>query len=695
VAKLNYVINSFLGGEISPRAIGRSDLPQYRFACNTIKNFITMAFGGLIKRPGSQYLVGVSNNATKSRLFPYVPDDSTARVIEYNGTDGPQIINPDGTTETNVGAAPAFSVDKAQFAQRGTSLFMVEAGDEPHVFVEDIAGAGFGFEPYRQPGNNLAGDRGAAAWTPYRDQAFNPATVTLTPSATTGSITLTASAAFFDFSGQGHIGAYFLLNDGYVVITAIASTTSATATVGATLSATTATSDWYESSWSTFRGFPRTVTFYKGRLVFGGNISEPDTIWFSAIANNFRMSLDHDGVLGGTALAASDPGQFVLASQRSNFIQWMTGQNNLAIGTVGDEYTLSEGLDPTGAPDFKKQTSHGGRIRQPVQNANRVTFIEASRRVLREFVFNFDSDSYIAQNLTLFADHIFDDFNLEIASSGDAGFNNISFQESPYEVVWVTDDDGGLSGITRDTTQNIAAWHRHRLGGVSDTSSNPPKVESIATTPNPDGPGSLLWLSVQRRINGTTVRYVEIIKNEFRGNAFVATTPQQYMDSFIQSSPGGTSVTGLTHLEGETVQVFADNFFVGTKTVASGAITLDESATDVTVGLGYEADIETIPMEEGATTIGGLGLIKKIDRAHIRFFDTIGAKYGPRAADLDDINFRPTDIAMEDDLPPFTGIKTVLFQGGPSNEAKILIRSDTPHPCGISSVSLRAEVYEG
>jgi len=57
-----------------------------------------------------------------------------------------------------------------------------------------------------------------------------------------------------------------------------------------------------------------------------------------------------------------------------------------------------------------------------------------------------------------------------------------------------------------------------------------------------------------------------------------------------------TSVKGLWHLEGKTVQVFADGVYQGTKTVSNAAITLDTAATNIIVGLSYDAILRTLPL---------------------------------------------------------------------------------------------------
>jgi hypothetical protein len=210
-----------------------------------------------------------------------------------------------------------------------------------------------------------------------------------------------------------------------------------------------------------------------------------------------------------------------------------------------------------------------------------------------------------------------------------------------------------------------------------------------------------IWLSVKREINSATVRHIEVITTDYRGASPIAGN-MVFFDSaktFIKSGIGSDSVvTNLGHLEGETVQVFKGNFYVGTKTVASSQITLDTSDLDdaeyVSVGLGYVADLETVPMEQGSRIGTAEGAIKRIDNLAIRFFDTASAKFGITGTSMDAINFRLATQDMADPIPAFSGIKYLQLSAGPDREASVLVRSDTPHPCGIASVTMRAEVYE-
>lgn len=105
-----------------------------------------------------------------------------------------------------------------------------------------------------------------------------------------------------------------------------------------------------------------------------------------------------------------------------------------------------------------------------------------------------------------------------------------------------------------------------------------------------------IYVVTERTINSATKRYVEMFDDQRTTDANIqyfsgATAPDQ-------SLPSNTSCSNLSHLEGKTVNVVRDNFVLTDKTVASGAITIDEAPTSfVEVGLPYSVEVKTLPVE--------------------------------------------------------------------------------------------------
>ena len=282
---------------------------------------------------------------------------------------------------------------------------------------------------------------------------------------------------------------------GIVEITAVASTTSATATVRKSLglssdTAVAATHRFAEGSWSNKRAWPKTVSISpEDRLVFAGNVSEPLSIWGSRIG-------DWTDYLSGGDLD-DDPYIFVLVgSGQQNEIQWSVPKKALVFGTVGGEHLFSasnddEAITPTNV-QAKLQTTYGSEnIRAEIVN-QAILFIQRGGLKVREFLFDFKAEAHKADDLTVFAEHI-----------TETGIVDIAFQRNLNPILWCVRDDGEIAIMTYERDQNVFSWARI----VTDGS-----FESIDIIYGGVRSEDEIWVTVKRDINGSTARYVERFK---------------------------------------------------------------------------------------------------------------------------------------------------------------------------------------
>lgn len=285
---------------------------------------------------------------------------------------------------------------------------------------------------------------------------------------------------------------------GIVELTAVASTTSATATVRKTLgesgeTAIAATHRWSEGSFSLRRGFPIDVTISaEERLQFAGNISEPLTTWGSVIADftDFTLGADDDAGI-----------QFTLVgSGQQNRIRWMVAKEALILGTVGGEHLLGaskdeEALSPTNVK-AKLQTTYGSEdIAAKIVN-QAVLFVQRGGKKIREFLFSFEAEAHKADDLTVFAEHI----------TGD-GIVDIAFQRTPDPRLWCVRSDGELAVLTYERDQNVFSWYRYVTTG---------QFESVAVIYGGTRLEDEVWVTVKRQFagvnSGNEVRYIERFK---------------------------------------------------------------------------------------------------------------------------------------------------------------------------------------
>ena len=433
---------------------------------------------------------------------------------------------------------------------------------------------------------------------------------------------------------------------------------------------------------SSSNNFPSCVTFFEERLVFAGTNNDPQKLFFSKAGDFEDMTI-------GTN--AGDGMNFTIGSDQVNAIKYLKGLRTLLIGTVGGEFvatasTSAEPITPTNI-QIKRQAGYGTSDVDALLAGNRILFVQRAGKKIRELVFDFDTDGYIAPDLTLLAEHI--------AGSGvGTGFTNWTYQQEPDSIVWVVRSDGVLTGMTYQRGENVVAWHRHILGGTF--SSGNAVVESVAAISNSlstaKGEDSL-YMIVKRTINGGTKRYVEVMQPfDFADDIEDA----WFLDSALQYSGGATtSLSGLSHLEGQTVTILANGSTHPDKVVSSGAVTLDRSVTKAIVGLKYTSALQTMRIESGSADGSAQGKVKRIQEITARFFQTVGAEIGSSSTQTDLIPFRDSSMAMDTAVELFTGDKQIEFNGDYETDGFIYIQQQQPLPMTITAMYPQLNTYDG
>ena len=208
--------------------------------------------------------------------------------------------------------------------------------------------------------------------------------------------------------------------------------------------------------------------------------------------------------------------------------------------------------------------------------------------------------------------------------------------------------------------------------------------ESVAVIPTDDAEYQT-WVIVKRTINGSTRRFVEYINN------FDFTTTDNTTFNFLDSAlaysgSAATTMSGLDHLEGQTVSILADGATHPDKTVASGSITLDRSATDVKIGLAYKSILQTMRLDAGSQNGTSQGKTKRIYEITIRLYESIGVEVGESLDNMERIPFRTSSDPMDEGIPVFTGDKAVEFRGNYDTDGFIFVRQTQPLPLTILSL---------
>ena len=656
-------LTSFVSGEFSPKMDGRTDFEKYSSGAKTLENFLVHPQGAATRRVGTQFIAEVKSSAAKTRLIPFEFSTTQTYILEFGNNyirffkDKGQILSGGSAYEISSPYLTAELFD-IKFAQSADVMYITHPNHE----VMKLSRTGH------------------TAWTlaeveftdgPYL--ATNTTTTTLTPaSASVGTgVNITASAVTGINGGAGFqttdVGRIISFNSGKAKITSRTSTTVVVCTITTAFTNTNATEAFNLGAFSDTTGHPSCVSFFEQRLVFAGTLDEPQTLFFSKAG-------DYENMTTGTN--ADDAMVYTIASNQVNAIRYMKAVRTLVVGTTGGEFTVSaDGTDASITPTnitIKRQSSFGSANVDAIPAGNAILFLQKAKRKIRELQYNFDSDGYQAPDLTILNETV-----------TDTGINEMSYQQEPGSNIWCVRDDGVLACLTYQRSENVIAWSRHIFGG--EFGSGRAVCESIASIS-----GTLtedeVWVIVKRTINGTTKRYVECFSDfdfdETDANDF------KFLDSHLSySGSATTTLSGLAHLEGQTVSILADGAAHANKTVSSGAITLDRSATKACVGLSYDSILQTMRIEGGAAEGTSQGKTKRISKVVLRLFETVGVKVGPSLTNLELIPFRTTSSLLSNPVDTLlSGDKEIEFNDDYNSDGFIFIKQDQPLPCSILAI---------
>jgi hypothetical protein len=574
--------NNFNAGEWSPLTYGRSDVGKYTNALAICLNYVPTTQGGLTRRPGTKYVANTKSNGAV-RLIPFEFSITQAYILEFGDayirfyTLGGQLLSG-GSPYEIVSPYTASDLQDLSFTQSADVLYIA----------------------HRNYGPRLLSRLGPTNWTltklPFADGPYLPpnnTATTLAVSATTGTVTLTASSATGINNGAGFtsndIGRYVRIfigsTWGVAQISAITSTTVVSAIVLLPIGSTAATTVWRLGSWygvegsSTTARYPGAVTFNQDRLTFASTWAEPNRIDASNSGDyiNFTPTALDGSVIDSNSLA------FALNASKVNAINWLVSDEwGLLAGTASSEWvvaasTTQVALTPTNV-NAKQITTYGSTNVPPVRIGKSTLFVQRTKRKLREMTYQFTLGTFQAPDISLVSEHL-----------TKSGIKQMAVQLAPHATVWLVTNDGVLIGIIYDKDQDVVGWHRHQLGGFSNAAQTlPPVVESIGVIPNTNIDRDDLWMVVRRSINNSTVRTVELMQKFWEDGD---TLPDAYFVDCgaTYSIPGtftrsGTTITCTISAHGfSTGQtktfLFSDSTFNGTGTGASYVVTVINANT--------------------------------------------------------------------------------------------------------------------
>ena len=632
------VQTNFSSGAISPSARDRIDLANYRNAVKTLTNWRTRPLGGVTRRPGAVKIAKVTYSDCQIEPFVFDSDEAYAFIFYNLAVD---IYNKHTRAFIATIAGPWTTAQVL-----ANELNCTQALDKIHISHPDFetriitrtAAAAFSIATIVYTPNANGGVN-----SPFHKYAAS--TITITPSGTTGAITLTASAAAFV---AGHVGTWFRIGNSPLSITGYGSSTVLNATVGAIPVAAVATYDWTEQMFSSVRGWARSTGLHEGRFWFGGSRDAPNTLSGSTTSDPYSHFI-------GTALA-TDAIKETIRADRVAEIKAIVSFRTLQIFTADGEFYApspqNSALSPTNI-SFKQQSGYGCSNARPRRFDQTTIFISRVANSVREFVYDDVQQSYAADSLTFAAAHLINDpVDLDVMVEGQATQEALAF---------LTNGDGTLAVLSKVRKENIGGWGQwttqgsYKRLGVVDREA---------------------WVLVERTVNSVVGYYLEVFDED------------TLLDFATRASGASSATWGpYTDYANQAVHVRSANLYFGQITVSdTGYVVLPIAVTEIEIGYNFVPTI--VPLNQEVQMPDGTSF------AEPRRYVSVTASL------VDTLSYKRNDTELPNGpINEDPGAQPVAYNGrfrsfllGWGTERDVTVTAPYPLPTQINALSIEVEL---
>lgn len=420
------------------------------------------------------------------------------------------------------------------------------------------------------------------------------------------------------------------------------------------------TSDWDESLWSDRRGWPSAVAIYESRLWWPGKQYNVGSV--TDDFSNFDNETEGDA---GPIIRSIGSGPIDDAT-------WMLPLSRLLLGTEGAEYSVrSNNFDEPVTPsnyNVKVASTQGSAPINAVRVDKSGIYVQSGLERVYLLQFAADAADYSSEDLTTF-----------VPDLHSAGITHVAVQRKPDTRVHVLRADGTAAVLVFDRLENVTAWIELETDGA---------IEDAVVFPG-TAEDRVVYV-VRRTIDGATVRYREVwaLESECQGG-----TLNKQADSFLLYSGAATAtITGLDHLEGESVVVWGNGKDLGSYTVASGSIAgLPETVTSAVVGLTYRARFKSAKQAFAAALGSALNRVKRAPQIGLILKNTHaqGLRYGPDFDTLDELPLEEEAEAVDSDLIWDSYDKDYIeFPGDWETDQRICLEANAPRPATVLACSV-------
>lgn len=675
--------NSFSKGILSPSLQGRVDLEQYNLGLKNLKNGFVLQEGCVLNRSGLEFLANVKYNNKKTRIIPFVFDLNESYIIEIGEKyfrflkDGAYILN--SNNEIYEITTPYLEADIFQldYVQQADVITFVHKNYSPYnlsrINHDNWQFSKINFKASIEPPSNLTATYTGSTSSNTTTYSYVVCSVDKT--------TNEESSKSTNVEVTGHLEAYWTTAE-YITLVWDAvenaqeyniyrAVNGIYGYIGTTNSTTfkdnniepdlTSCAPTYVNPFEDEN--PSAVCYFQQRKIFASSNKSPQTFWASQTGTNSNFNISRP-------LNSTDSITMSIYDNVANVIQHLIPFDDLIVMTTNAEWAVngSDGIFcASPAPVSNLQSYYGSSKIKPIVSGSMVLFVQSGGSIIRDLGYNYLSDSYDGEELTLLANHIFEGKQVV----------DMAYSKEPYRIVWCVMNDGSLNGLTYNPKQKVSAWHTHQTQG---------KFESVAVIR--ENNEDIAYFVINRIIDGQNVRYIERFKtrifNDLSGSFLLDCAIRQNFENPVDL------ISGLDFLKNTNVCALLDcgvveNIFVD----ENGAAKLPYSAKEILIGLPYEFELETLNLEAQGT----LGIKKIINNIEVKIINSredffirndngVLSQNARSAKSINDSNF------LCDDNVEFCPLSL------PNKEVSVKIIQKHPLPLNILAISTTLSVQE-
>jgi hypothetical protein len=298
-----------------------------------------------------------------------------------------------------------------------------------------------------------------------------------------------------------------------------------------------------------------------------------------------------------------------------------------------------------------------------------VLFVQRSLRELRELSYNDAEDSLVTEEVSLIAEHFLRSPRYVVT---------MAYQNKPNRTVWIVRDDGALLAFCNYVGEKVRAW---ALMGSEAASG---LYKWVAVIPSVSLLDDQAWFIVRRTIGGVNKYFVEM----------------QNQDMSVHCGLGYTgaavsTVSGLDHLNGQTVKVVGDGAVYDDQVVTRGSVdlaygaALGPAATTINVGLAMTPNPSLSTLEPVIREPTGSARYKRKHWASVavELENTVGLTINGKTQ----VQYRTPADPMDAGEPSFTGTKEIANLGW-SRNGVLTFEQTLPLPATILGYSGQLDV---